>query len=75
MLKLIGLLDEMVDKKRQALLDAKNKSVEKVPEHEKDLLTLMLEAEMDGEGVWEKEELRVSCASESLKYLLTHRYL
>ena len=61
--KMAELLDNMADEKRQALLDKKNKKEgDDIPDSEKDLLTLMLEAEMnDKEGVsLTKEELRVS---------------
>ena len=58
--KLIDLLDDMADKKRALLQDASNSHIRDVPEHEKDLLQLMLEAELRGEGNWTKTELRVS---------------
>lgn len=57
--KLIDLLDGVADKKRSMLQDDSN-SHNDVPEHEKDLLQLMLEAELRGEGNWTKKELRVS---------------
>ncbi|KAI8139672.1 cytochrome P450 [Fennellomyces sp. T-0311] len=60
--KLVGLLDEMTEKRRQELLDAKESSSRDIPDHEKDLLTLMLEAEIRGEIVWEKDELRHNIA-------------
>lgn len=58
--KLIDLLDGMADKKRSILQDASNSDIKDVPDHEKDLLQLMLEAELRGEGSWTKRELRVS---------------
>ena len=61
--KMAELLDNMAKEKKQALLNKKNKKEgDDIPDSEKDLLTLMLEAEMDDkEGVsLTKEELRVS---------------
>ncbi|KAI9249257.1 cytochrome P450 [Phascolomyces articulosus] len=58
--KLISLLDDLADKKRVELQqkpDLDNKA-----QNEKDLLTLMLEAEIRGEGSWTKEELRHNMA-------------
>ncbi|KAI8090035.1 cytochrome P450 [Halteromyces radiatus] len=58
--KLNGLLLEMIQKRRLAVqspdYDASG------PEHEKDLLTLMLEAEMRGEGFTTNEQLRSNIA-------------
>ncbi|CDH50142.1 cytochrome p450 [Lichtheimia corymbifera JMRC:FSU:9682] len=59
--KLIDLLDGVADKKRSMLQDDSN-SHNDVPEHEKDLLQLMLEAELRGEGNWTKKELRHNMA-------------
>ncbi|KAI9269153.1 cytochrome P450 [Phascolomyces articulosus] len=56
--KLAELLDQIADKKKQALLE-KKKLDEDIPDSEKDLLTLMLEAEMREDGVcMSREELR-----------------
>ncbi|CDS05604.1 hypothetical protein LRAMOSA08132 [Lichtheimia ramosa] len=60
--KLIDLLDGMADKKRSMLQDASNSDIKDVPDHEKDLLQLMLEAELRGEGSWTKRELRHNMA-------------
>lgn len=55
--KLNGLLMDMAKQKREQL----QTSVDTLtPENEKDLLTLMLEAELRGEGSASDEELRVS---------------
>ncbi|KAG2224183.1 hypothetical protein INT45_001301, partial [Circinella minor] len=59
--KLAELLDKMAAEKKQALLEKKTKKDgDDIPDSEKDLLTLMLEAEMnDKEGVsMTKKELR-----------------
>ncbi|KAI8143755.1 cytochrome P450 [Fennellomyces sp. T-0311] len=53
--KLIKLLNDLADKKRAAL--AEKSDLDDIPQSEKDLLTLMLEAQMRGEGSWTKEEL------------------
>ncbi|KAI9317045.1 cytochrome P450 [Dichotomocladium elegans] len=53
--KLVKLLDEVAEDRREKLAKAPFSSK---PDHEKDLLTLMLEAEMRGEGTWSKQELR-----------------
>lgn len=55
--KLNGLLMDMAKQKREQLQASLDSST---PENEKDLLTLMLEAELRGEGSASDEELRVS---------------
>lgn len=51
----LGMMDEVIAHKRQVLKDPQSK----VPESERDLLTLMIEAENSGEGSMTNEELRV----------------
>ncbi|KAG2228009.1 hypothetical protein INT45_012033 [Circinella minor] len=59
--ELMGLLDEIADGRLKWLL--KNKStISNRPKSEKDLLTLMLEGELAGEGIWTKLELRHNMA-------------
>ncbi|KAI7855507.1 cytochrome P450 [Circinella umbellata] len=59
--ELMGLLDEVADERRKWLL--KNKStISNRPKSEKDLLTLMLEGELAGEGILTKLELRHNMA-------------
>ncbi|KAJ8659175.1 hypothetical protein O0I10_005214 [Lichtheimia ornata] len=50
----LGMMDEVIAHKRQVLKDQQSK----VPESERDLLTLMIEAENSGEGAMTNEELR-----------------
>ena len=57
--RLINMFDDMIEQRRVTLLDTKETSSTNVPDNEKDLLTLLLEAEMRGEGTWRKNELRV----------------
>lgn len=62
--KIIKLLDDMINSRRAELRDpALSKTDNGLPEHEKDLLTLMLEAELRGEGSLTHDELRVSLFS------------
>jgi cholesterol 24(S)-hydroxylase len=56
--KLNGLMRDMIKEKRIKLLETQ--AQDDTPENEKDLLTLMLEAEQRGEGTTNDEELRVS---------------
>ncbi|KAI9490640.1 cytochrome P450 [Zychaea mexicana] len=58
--KLSALLGEMAEQRKCALLENKEQQLHgNVPDSEKDLLTLMLEAEMGGDGAsLSKEELR-----------------
>ncbi|KAI8070672.1 cytochrome P450 [Gongronella butleri] len=58
--KLNALLLDMAHKKRQEI--KANAQDDSVPEAEKDLLTLMLEAEMRGEGMMSDDELRSNLA-------------
>lgn len=52
-----GMLDDLTNKKRQEILQKANSNI---PESEKDLLTLMIEADMrDNNGDTSNEELRV----------------
>lgn len=55
--KFNGMLDDLTNKKRQEILGGKNKGV---PENEKDLLTLMIEADIREGGEASTEQLRVS---------------
>ncbi|KAI7884021.1 cytochrome P450 [Lichtheimia hyalospora FSU 10163] len=50
----LGMMDEIIAHKRQIL----NSQQSKVPESERDLLTLMIEAENSGEGSMTNKELR-----------------
>ncbi|CDS08801.1 hypothetical protein LRAMOSA10162 [Lichtheimia ramosa] len=50
----LGMMDQVIAHKRQIL----SKQESKVPESERDLLTLMIEAENSGEGTMTNEELR-----------------
>ncbi|CDS08804.1 hypothetical protein LRAMOSA10165 [Lichtheimia ramosa] len=50
----LGMMDQVIAHKRQIL----SKQQSKVPESERDLLTLMIEAENSGEGTMTNEELR-----------------
>lgn len=52
-----NMMDEIIMNKRQAL---KNRDESQVAESERDLLTLMIEAENSGEGAMTNDELRVS---------------
>ena len=52
-------IDEMIEMKRTKLQSGQDDN-EHWAENEKDLLTLMLEAEMKGEGKMTNEELQVS---------------
>lgn len=56
--KLNGLMMDLIKEKRAKLLETMAQG--DIPENEKDLLTLMLEAEQRGEGTTNDEELRVS---------------
>ena len=57
--ELMGLLDGIADGRRKWLLENKS-TINNRPNSEKDLLTLMLEGELAGEGIWTKLELRVN---------------
>lgn len=52
-----NMMDGIIMNKRQAL---KNRDESQVAESERDLLTLMIEAENSGEGAMTNDELRVS---------------
>ncbi|KAI8342363.1 cytochrome P450 [Chlamydoabsidia padenii] len=58
--KINALLMDMAKQKRDQLDGSVDNSV---PEHDKDLLTLMLEAELRGEGTTSDEELRANLAA------------
>jgi cytochrome P450 len=59
--KLLAMIDAMVAQKRVTVIERFNSpGYENVPDTEKDFLTLMLEAEMQGEGKLSDLELRVS---------------
>ncbi|KAI9496805.1 cytochrome P450 [Zychaea mexicana] len=59
--ELIDLLDDLANQKRKLLTEASNNKVD-APQSEKDLLTLMLEAELNGEGSWTRQDLRHNMA-------------
>lgn len=62
--KLLSMIDGMVADKRTIVTEKFNSpGYASVPDAEKDFLTLMLEAEMQGEGKLSDLELRVSCTS------------
>lgn len=56
-IKFNSMLDDLTNKRRQEILEGEKKST---PESEKDLLTLMIEADMREGGDASTEELRVS---------------
>ncbi|KAG2228008.1 hypothetical protein INT45_012032 [Circinella minor] len=60
--KLVSLLDDLADKKREELLQQKLDLEDDRSNNSNDLLTMMLKAEMRGEGAWTKEELRHNMA-------------
>ncbi|CAO3624124.1 unnamed protein product [Cunninghamella echinulata] len=53
-LEFLDMLQTVIDNKRQVL---KNKNIDDIEENEKDLLTLMLEGELRGEGVLTDREI------------------
>lgn len=53
-LEFLEMLQTVIDNKRQVL---KNKNIDDIEDNEKDLLTLMLEGELRGEGVLTDREL------------------
>ena len=55
--RLVELIDNLIEKRREEL--EKNPDLNDLSLKEKDLLTLMLEAQMRGEGSWSHTELRV----------------
>jgi cytochrome P450 len=55
--KFNGMLDDLTNKKREEIRKNANANI---PESEKDLLTLMIEADMRDNGATSNEELRVS---------------
>ena len=65
--KLLKMLDHVIVNKRNAI---KNGEYQHVDDSEKDLLTMMIEAEDAGEGIMSDEDLRVSRVSKS-KPLIT----
>ena len=66
----LGMMDEVIAHKRQIL----NNQQSKVPESERDLLTLMIEAENSGEGSMTNEELRVSFLDHYAMCDITYSY-
>jgi cytochrome P450 len=60
--KFLQLVDKVIAKKRTSL-DSGKPFNEFLHENEKDILTLMIEAEQTGEGVMTQTELRVSLSS------------
>lgn len=57
--KLVSLLDDLADRKREELLQQKSDLENDESKNDEDLLTMMLKAEMRGVGAWTREELRV----------------
>lgn len=55
-IKFTQMLDELADKKRKEILAGSNSDI---PENEKDLLTLMIEADIRDKGTISNQELRV----------------
>lgn len=53
------MLEHIIHSKREAIEKRKNQN-ESLEENEKDLLTLMIEAEAKGEGIMSNKELRVA---------------
>ncbi|KAI9249256.1 cytochrome P450 [Phascolomyces articulosus] len=60
--ELTKLLDNLADEKRKSLMEKRSTASDNRRQSDKDLLTLMLEAEMAGEGTWSKKELRHNMA-------------
>ncbi|CAO3614068.1 unnamed protein product [Mucor hiemalis] len=58
-LKFSSMLDELADKKREEILAGSNSDI---PENEKDLLTLMIEADIRDKGTISNQELRHNIA-------------
>lgn len=56
-----GMLEDVILQKRKAISNAKD-----IEENEKDLLTLMIEAEAQGEGIMSNRELKVIIYSSDL---------
>ncbi|KAI8143754.1 cytochrome P450 [Fennellomyces sp. T-0311] len=59
--RLVELIDNLIEKRREEL--KKNPDLNDLSLKEKDLLTLMLEAQMRGEGSWSHQELRHNIAT------------
>lgn len=59
MQEFLSMLDQVIAHKRKVLGEEQDANVSEVPESEKDLLTLMIESENNGEGTLTNEELKV----------------
>jgi cytochrome P450 len=59
--QLLEKIDVMVDERREEITkNIQTPSYQAIPDSQKDILTLMIEAELQGEGRLTNEELRVS---------------
>lgn len=66
--RFLDMLDQVIIKKREVIANGTNRNVA-LEENEKDLLTLLIEAEAKGEGVMSNQELKVPISA-----LLLHLY-